>query len=126
MKFCKIMVIDNDPAISKILKVNLGANGHEVLAYTNGKDALNDVFIIKPDLIVLDIVLPEIDGWEILKIIKDHPLEADIKVMLLTAKSSMRDKFIGRVILKADAYVTKPFDLNELMGIIRKLLEDKI
>ncbi|MDO5577421.1 MAG: response regulator [Fibrobacter sp.] len=125
MKSRKIMVIDNDPAISELLKVNLAARGHEVIAYTNGKDALNDVFEVKPNLVILDVVLPEIDGWEILKIIKDHSHGADIKVMLLTARNSMRDKLIGRVILKADAYVTKPFDLNELLSIIGKLLEDK-
>jgi DNA-binding response OmpR family regulator len=69
-------------------------------------------------------MMPDMDGWEILKIIKDHYPEEELKVLLLTAKSTGKDKMIGRSILKADGYVTKPFDLQQLLSSVQKLLEE--
>lgn len=124
MRTYKIIVIDDDPGILEILEFNLNIRGYNVLAFTSGKEALEKVFDEKPDLIILDVIMPDLDGWEILKIIKDHLSENSIKILMLTAKSTEKDKLIGRSILKADDYITKPFDLNELLATIRKLLED--
>ncbi|NLW29910.1 MAG: response regulator [Fibrobacter sp.] len=124
MKSYKIIVIDDDPDILEVLEFNLTIRGYNVLSYISGKEALEKVFDEKPDLIILDVIMPDLDGWEMLKIIKDHPAGNAFKILMLTAKSTERDKLIGKSILKADDYVTKPFDLNELLHIIRKLLED--
>lgn len=124
MKSYKIIVIDDDPGILEVLEFNLKIRGYNVLSYISGKEALEEVFDEKPDLIILDVIMPDLDGWEMLKIIKDHPAGNAFKILMLTAKSTERDKLIGKSILKADDYVTKPFDLNELLHIIRKLLGD--
>ncbi|HLV30298.1 MAG TPA: response regulator [Chitinispirillaceae bacterium] len=124
MKSYKIIVIDDDPGILEVLEFNLKIRGYNVLSYISGKEALEKVFDEKPDLIILDVIMPDLDGWEMLKIIKDHPAGNAFKILMLTAKSTERDKLIGKSILKADDYVTKPFDLNELLHIIRKLLGD--
>jgi DNA-binding response OmpR family regulator len=66
--------------------------------------------------------MPEMDGWEVLKIIKDHYPEEELKVLLLTAKGTDKDKMIGTSILKADGYITKPFDLQDLLQKVKMLL----
>jgi len=118
----KIMVVDDDPVILETVHLNLSKRGYETTSFTNGGDALNNIPIILPDLIILDVIMPDMDGWEVLKIIKDHYPEEEVKVLLLTAKSTDKDKMIGTSILKADGYVTKPFDLQELLSNVQSLL----
>lgn len=120
----KIMVVDDDPVILETIHLNLTKRGYETVAFTNGNDALNNIAENHPDLIILDVIMPEMDGWEVLKIIKDHYPQEELKVLLLTAKSTDRDKMIGTSILKADGYVTKPFDLQDLLQSIHELLGD--
>ncbi|KMQ52369.1 DNA-binding response regulator [Chitinispirillum alkaliphilum] len=117
----KIMVIDDDPFILELVSVNLKLRGFTVNSFTSGLDALESYETIKPSLVILDVMMPEMDGWEICKIIKDNDESA--KVLMLTAKDTDKDKMIGRSILQADAYVTKPFDLNQLIDTIKHLLE---
>lgn len=120
----KIMVVDDDPVILETINLNLKKRGYETIAFTNGNDALNSIPQNHPDLIILDVIMPEMDGWEVLKIIKDHYPQEELKVLLLTAKSTDRDKMIGTSILKADGYITKPFDLQDLLRSIHSLLGD--
>jgi DNA-binding response OmpR family regulator len=123
MKLLKVMVIDDDPVIRELLQVNLRARGYEVILMASGHDALEALSTVQPVLILLDVMMPDMDGWEVLKIIRDFDEQNQIKILMLTAKSTERDKLIGKSILKADEYVTKPFDMSELFQIISKLLE---
>ncbi len=120
----KIMVVDDDPVIIETVHLNLSKRGYDTTAFTSGNDALDNIPLIHPDLIILDVIMPDMDGWEVLKIIKDHYPQEELKVLLLTAKSTGKDKLIGTSILKADGYVTKPFDLQELLSAVKLLLEE--
>lgn len=122
MKNFKIMIIDDDPVIRELLEFNLSIRGYDVIAFESGLLALESFSIEKPDLILLDVMMPDMDGWEVLKILRDHYEYSDVKIIMLTARSTMRDKLIGKSILKADEYITKPFDLNELLSQIEQLL----
>ncbi len=122
MKQKKILIVDDDPNIRILLSLNIGAAGYETFTAENGLKGLELIKQDKPDLIVLDVMMPQMDGWEICKIIKDHSDLQSIKILMLTAKNAERDKMIGRHILKADDYMTKPFDITELLQSIEKLL----
>jgi DNA-binding response OmpR family regulator len=120
----KIVVIDDDPVILDIVNVNFSKRGYQVVTVMSGKEALKIIRDIKPDIIILDVIMPDIDGWEVLKILKDAYTDFTSKIIMLTAKSSDRDKMIGRSILKADAYITKPFTITDLLTIVKNLLGD--
>lgn len=119
----KIMIIDDDPVIRELLYFNLSIRGYEVISCASGQKALEMFPQEKPDLILLDVMMPEMDGWEVLKILRDHYDSSDVKILMLTAKSTERDKLIGKSILKADEYVTKPFDLESLLKLIAESLQ---
>jgi DNA-binding response OmpR family regulator len=121
----KIMIIDDDPVIRELLLINLRARGYDAIALASGHEALEIFQEILPDLVLLDVMMPDIDGWEVLKIIRDHYEPDEIKILMLTAKSTERDKLIGKSILKADEYVTKPFDLFELFQMIEDMLGEE-
>jgi DNA-binding response OmpR family regulator len=120
----KIMVVDDDPDILEVLYFNLKARGFAVTTVSSGQEALQAVPLEQPDLLLLDVIMPDLDGWEVLKIIKDHYDVSEMKVIMLTAKNTERDKLIGTSILKADGYVTKPFDIDELLDFIREILRE--
>ena len=117
-----VVVVDDDPEILELLQFNLQIRGYTVDSFSNGKEALDTIFDEEPDLVILDVIMPDLDGWEILKILRDHFNEHEIKILMLTAKSTDRDKLIGKSILKADDYITKPFDLSDLLKTVKKLL----
>jgi len=120
----KILVVDDDPNIRELISVNLKAAGYDVLNAGNGQEALGAVALHTPDLVVLDIMMPQVDGWEVCKYIRDNSALEHIKIIMLTAKGTDKDKMIGRDIFRADDYMTKPFDIDELKMVIGKYLHD--
>ena len=120
----KILVVDDDSNIRELITVNLMTSGYEVLEAKNGREAVDLLTLHHPALVVLDIMMPEMDGWEVCKFVRDNPTMAYIKIIMLTAKGSEKDKMIGREIFEADQYLTKPFDIDELKLAIRNLLHD--
>ena len=121
----KILVVDDDPVIEELLLVNLKNKNYNAESAKDGKEALQKIKLNRPDLIVLDIMVPEIDGWELCKIIRDDKEFSETKILMLTAKDNNRDKMIGKYIFKADEYVTKPFDIDNLIDIIDRLITYK-
>jgi len=119
----KILIVDDDPNILELLRVNLEKKGYRVFTAQNGKEAIKKLNIA-PELIVLDIMMPEIDGWEVCKTARDRIKLKKTKIIILTAKAGDRDKMIGVDILKADSYMTKPFDMNRLIKNIEELTDD--
>lgn len=115
-----VLVVDDDPVIREVVAINLRLRGYDVYSVSNGIDALEAVEELDPDLVVLDVIMPDLDGWEVCKIIKDN--DESIRVLMLTAKDTERDKLIGRAIMRADAYVTKPFDIDELLKAVERLV----
>ena len=117
----KILVVDDEYHIVELIKFNLEKNGYRVIQAIDGKDALEKAKEEKPDLIVLDIMLPKIDGIEVCKTLKKDIVTEKISIIMLTAKSEEIDKILG-LELGADDYVTKPFSVKELIARIKAVL----
>jgi len=113
-----ILVVDDEPTLRETLAEALDADGFRVLTAADGREALSRFREHQPDLVVLDLMLPELSGIEVCRIIR---AESGVPIVMLTAKSSEIDKVVG-LELGADDYVTKPFSLRELTARIRALL----
>lgn len=119
-----ILIVDDNPNIVELLSVNLLASGYSVRIASDGKDAQEKIRINPPELIVLDVMMPEMDGWELCKWVRDDPELEAIKIVMLTAKGSEKDKLIGKEIFRADEYLTKPFDIDVMTKTVERLLHD--
>jgi two-component system alkaline phosphatase synthesis response regulator PhoP len=114
----KILLVDDEPSIINLSSAYLRKEGYEVYTVADGPSALKAARVFKPDLIVLDIMLPGIDGLEVLSQLRR---ESDVYVILLTAKSEEADKVIG-LSVGADDYLTKPFSPRELVARVKSAL----
>ncbi len=121
MKKGKILVVDDEVNITQILQFSIGAEGFEVITAQNGEDAIEKARREQPDLIILDIMMPKIDGYEACRILKSNPLTKHIPVVLLTAKGREIDKKLGYEVGATD-YIVKPFSPNKLIERIHRLL----
>ena len=116
----KILIAEDEPDLIKVLQKRVSAAGYDTILAADGRKALELFDSRKPDLVLLDVMLPGMDGWELIRYIKDIRRSRS-PVLVLTAKTGEKDKMIGVDILKADAYMTKPFDPDELIKKIREL-----
>lgn len=116
-----ILIVEDEKDIVKMLEYNLKKEGYITLSSRNGETALDVARKDKPDLILLDVMLPGIDGLEVCKILKNDTKTAAIPIIMLTAKSQESDKVVG-LELGADDYVTKPFSPRELLARIKAIL----
>jgi len=117
----KILVVDDEPGVVELIQYNLNLAGYESEAAANGNEAVEKARTLSPDLILLDVMLPELDGFEVCKILRANPSTAGIPIIMLTAKASEVDRIVG-LELGADDYVTKPFSPRELMLRVKKRL----
>ncbi len=113
-----ILVVDDDPGIVKVVRAYLEQAGFRVLVAQDGKRAMQIARHEKPDLVILDLMLPEMDGWDVCRALRK---ESDVPVIMLTARVEDTDKLIG-LELGADDYVTKPFSPRELVSRVRAVL----
>ncbi len=119
-----ILIADDDPEIRQILKAHLSTMQCEIVEATDGEKTLEQVIVQKPDLVVLDVMMPELNGWEICKYIKSHDEYEHTGVIILTAIGSTVNELTSPI-YGADEYVDKPFDFDELEFKIRKVLSEK-
>ncbi len=117
----KILVVEDEKDIARMLEYNLEKEGFRVLSASDGEDALDLAGRERPDLVILDLMLPGIDGLEVCKTLKGESKTSLIPVIMLTAKSQESDKIVG-LELGADDYVTKPFSPRELIARIKAVL----
>ncbi|MDP3142991.1 MAG: response regulator transcription factor [Candidatus Omnitrophota bacterium] len=117
----KILIVDDEKDIVKMLDYNLKKEGFRAVSAYDGEDALDCALREHPDLIILDLMLPGIDGLEVCKALKKESKTAAIPIIMLTAKTQEADKVVG-LELGADDYVTKPFSPRELMARIKAVL----
>lgn len=118
----KILVVDDEPEAVELVEFNLQQAGYSVVPAGTGAEALHKARTVQPDLIVLDLMLPELDGLEVCKILRRDPATAAIPIIMLTAKAAEIDRVLG-LELGADDYLTKPFSPRELVLRVRKLLQ---
>jgi diguanylate cyclase (GGDEF)-like protein len=117
----RILVVDDDPDILQFVRLNLELDGFEVELAGGGGEALERASASPPDLMLLDVMMPEIDGLTVLRRLRSDPATANIPVIVLTARSLAEDRVKG-LDLGADDYITKPFDLEELIARVRTVL----
>ncbi|MBQ7126021.1 response regulator transcription factor [bacterium] len=118
----KILVIDDDRAINELVKINLELQGHVVIQGFNGTEGFALAKQEQPDLIVLDVMMPEVDGFTVAQRIRQTDSIADIPIIMLTALSQLNDKVSGFNI-GVDDYLTKPFEIEELVLRVRAMLK---
>ena len=118
----KILVVDDDPTMVKLINVNLKLNNYEVIEALSGGQALEELANEPLDLVVLDIMMPGVDGWEVLKRIRSDQKTEELPVILVTAKTQDSDVIRGWE-LGADEYVIKPFNPLLLVEVIKMVLD---
>lgn len=118
----KILVVDDDPTMVKLINVNLKLNNYAVIEAISGEQALDIVSKDPLDLVVLDIMMPGVDGWEVLKRIRNDPDTEELPVILVTAKTQDSDVIRGWE-YGADEYVIKPFNPLLLVEVIKMVLD---
>ena len=117
----KVLVIDDEAPIRLLCRVNLEAEGLEVLEAVDGADGLAKARVEAPDVILLDVMMPGLDGWQVAERLLDDPATAKIPIVFLTARAELRDRTRG-LGLGGVEYVTKPFNPVELAPLVRALL----
>ena len=117
----KILVVDDEPQLVDALKMRLEANSYDVLTAYNGHEGLEKARREKPDLIILDLILPKIDGYKVCRMLKFDNEYKNIPIIILSARAQETDKKMGAEV-GADAYITKPFELEVVLKKIEKLL----
>src|SRR6476620_9923404 len=117
----KILAVDDEKHIVRLVQINLQKAGYEVATANTGREALERVKEFGPDLIVMDVMMPEMDGFEALKKLKENAATREIPVIMLTAKAQDADVFRGWQ-SGADLYLTKPFNPAELLSFVKRLL----
>jgi two-component system phosphate regulon response regulator PhoB len=117
----RILVVDDEPEAVELVEFNLKQSGYAVITAADGAEALKKARGQTPDLIVLDVMLPEMDGFEICKTLRLDPATAKVPILMLTAKAAEIDRVLG-LELGADDYLTKPFSPRELLLRIKKII----
>jgi len=117
----KILVVDDEPEAVELVEFNLKQAGFSVVSAADGAEALKKARAVLPGLIVLDLMLPEVDGLEVCKMLRRDPATASIPIVMLTAKAAEIDRVLG-LELGADDYLTKPFSPRELVLRVKKIL----
>jgi DNA-binding response OmpR family regulator len=117
----KILVVDDEVDLVKTIQFSLETEGYKVFVSYNGEDALNQARKENPDLILLDIMLPKLDGYKVCRLLKFDEKYKHIPILMLTAKTQEKDKILGME-TGADEYITKPFDIDELIEKVKTYL----
>jgi len=118
----EILIVDDEPGVVVALQFLLEQQGYNIMVATRGEDALDLIYKYKPDLVILDIMLPGIDGYEVCEIVRLNPDYRDIKILFLTARSDEVEIAKG-LALGADAYITKPFSNDKFVAAVNEVLE---
>jgi two-component system phosphate regulon response regulator PhoB len=118
----KILVADDEPDALELIEINLRTAGYEVLVAADGRDALQKARAAMPDLILLDIMLPEMDGLEVCKALRRDATTSSLPIIMLTARTAEIDRVLG-LELGADDYITKPFSPRELILRVKNVLK---
>jgi DNA-binding response OmpR family regulator len=117
-----IVCIEDEPEMIDLVKLILGRKGFELVGAVGGREGIETVRRVKPNLVLLDLMMPEMDGWEVYQQMKADEELKHIPVIVVTAKAQSIDKVLGLHIAKVDDYITKPFGPQELIQSVNKVL----
>ena len=118
----KIVCIEDEPEMIELVKLILSRHNYEVHGALGGQEGLEKIAEVDPDLVLLDLMMPEMDGWQVFQTMRVDPEMNHIPVIIVTAKAQSIDKVLGLHIAKVDDYITKPFGPQELLQSIRTVL----
>ena len=121
----RILCIEDDVDMLELFQVLLTRHGYVVQGVTKGQEGLDFIRREKPDLVILDIMMPVMDGWQVYQQMKEDETTRNIPTIVVTAKSHLIDKVLGLEIAKVDAYIGKPFSPQELLDSISKILKKR-
>ena len=116
----RVLVVDDEPQVVWVLQFSLESEGYETYTAKNGVEALDRIAEHHPQLMVLDVMMPQMDGWTVLEHLLELPPDERPRVVMVTALASLRDRAKAEE-LGADAYVPKPFDVDELLEVLHGL-----
>jgi two-component system, OmpR family, response regulator VicR len=119
----QVIVIEDDPEMIELVKLILTKDGFDVIGVDNGRDGLARIGEVMPDVVLLDLMMPGMDGWEVYQAVKANDATKRIPVIIITAKAQSIDRVLGLHIAKVDDYITKPFSPSELVSSVRKVLQ---
>lgn len=117
-----IVCIDDEPDMIDLVRLILSRHNYEVHGALGGSEGLELIHELKPDLVLLDLMMPEMDGWQVFQTIRIEEDICDTPVIILTAKAQSIDKVLGLHIARVNDYVTKPFGPQELLAAVKKVL----
>lgn len=118
----RVVCVEDEPEMIDLIRLILSRKGFEVIGADGGKEGLETIRENKPDLILLDLMMPDMDGWEVYQQIKADKATSEIPVIVVTAKAQSIDKVLGLHIAKVDDYISKPFSPQELMDSVERVL----
>ena len=118
----RVVCVEDEPEMIDLIRLILSRKGFEVLGANGGKEGLLMIKEHKPDLVLLDLMMPDLDGWEVYQQMKADEGLRDIPVVVVTAKAQSIDKVLGLHIAKVDDYITKPFGPQELLESVEKII----
>ncbi|MBN2305503.1 MAG: response regulator [Anaerolineae bacterium] len=121
-KAIKVVCIEDDPEMIELVKLILTRRGYDVIGAVGGEEGLEAIEHIQPDLVLLDLMMPDMDGWEVYQQMKANEQIMHIPVIVVTAKAQSIDKVLGLHIAKVDDYITKPFGPTELLSSVARVL----
>ncbi len=118
----KVVCIEDEPEMIDLVRLILSRKGYEVIGANGGREGLDAIAREKPHLVLLDLMMPDMDGWEVYQQMKASDDSRRIPVIVVTAKAQSIDKVLGLHIAKVDDYITKPFGPQELLESVEKIL----
>lgn len=119
----RVVYIEDEPEMIDLVKIILSRKHYEVIGASGGREGLDTVRRVSPDIILLDLMMPDMDGWEVYQQLKADETTRTIPVIVVTAKAQNIDKVLGLHIAKVDDYIAKPFTPKELLDSLEKILE---
>ena len=121
----KVVCIEDEPEMIELVKLILSKKGVEVFGASGGLAGLQAIERLRPDLVLLDLMMPDMDGWEVYQQMKADPEMRHIPVIIITAKAQSIDKVLGLHIAKVDDYITKPFGPGQLADSVERVLQQR-
>ena len=120
----RILSIEDDAEMRGLIQLIFERQGHRVIGAKRGEFGLEFLYSLKPDVLLLDLMLPDIDGWDIYQQMKDNEDLAQIPVIVVSARSEAQDAAAGFKVIGNDRYVEKPFEIQHLINTVNEVLED--